>query len=104
MMKGIKFAVLLTGLLFASSVQALPLPDFILYGAVTDGAKVSAYWYDHQIASTVSEAGVYKLAINMDTDNTYTRGAIVEIWINGEPTGQTVGIGSVGTAQKMDLD
>jgi len=105
MKKGLK-AMLLGGLLFvsASTVSAIPLPSFILYGQADDGTQVTAKWNDGLIASAVAEGGYFKLSIAMDTDSSYKSGAVIELWINDTPTGQMETIGDFGAAREIKLN
>jgi len=104
MMKlGIRGMLLGGILLLAGSVWAVPLPGFILYGDLAGQQSVSAYWNDTQIAKAELIEGHFKLVIPMDTNATYRSGDVVEVWVNGQPTGHMVRIGAVGSAQPIPL-
>ncbi len=103
MKHGVRAMILAGMLLLAGSVWAIPLPDFILYGAAGGNSSVSAWWKDKQIARAKISDGHFKLAIPMDTESPYKRGAVIELWVNGAPTGRMVMIGKVGEARKLDF-
>jgi len=39
----------------------------------------------------------------MDTESAYKSGAVVELWVNGQPTGLMENIGEFGTAREIKL-
>jgi len=102
-MKKTHWMLLALLLLWTSAAQALPLPDFILYGDASAGTKIAAYWHDKKITDGVVAGGHYKLAIPMGTETAWHSGDVIEVWINGAPTGKTATIGKAGEVQAFDL-
>ncbi|HIJ26101.1 MAG: hypothetical protein HN661_14760 [Gammaproteobacteria bacterium] len=98
-----KVTLFVVSMLVSLQVSAIPLPDFIVYGAASAQDQVAAYWRDQSVSSSDVSNGLYKLAIPMGTQVRHRKGDAVEIWINGVPTGQRVTIGDFGTAQRLDL-
>jgi len=99
-------AMILGGLLlfWAGTASAIPLPDFILYGQAKDGMQVAAHWNDKEISSAIAQDGYFKLVIPMDTESAFNKsGAVIELWVNGQPTGQMESIGEIGAARKISL-
>jgi len=103
MMKiGIKVIMLVVGLSCASMVSwAIPMPDFIFYGKVNGNSSASAYWNDKKIAKAEKVNGYFRMAIPMDTKSEWKTGDIIELWLNGAPTGRTAVIGKMGEAHKL---
>jgi len=104
MKQGIKGMLLGGILLLAGSAWAVPLPGFILYGDLAGQQSVSAYWNDTQIAKAELIEGHFKLVIPMDTESSYKSGDVIEIWVDGQPTGNMQRIGAVGSVRQVRLN
>lgn len=101
MFNGLIFALFL---LASGVARAIPMPDFIVYGNRGEAHQVAAYWNDTKIAEATFKDGYYRLPISMDSDNPYHQGAVVELWVDGQPTGKMITVGAMGTVQRVDLD
>jgi len=100
---GLKGMILGGIMLLAGSAWAIPMPDFILYGDAGSYQAVSAYWNDQKIATAELIEGHYKLVIPMNTESSYKSGDVVELWVNGIPSGQMELIGKVGEVRRLDF-
>lgn len=102
-MKSIKMMIFSMVMLVASAANAIPMPDFIIYGTPGAAKQVSAYLNDSKIADATFNKGYYRLPINMDSENSYHSGDVIELWVDGQPTGTMVTIGAMGSVKQLNL-
>ena len=102
-MRSIKLVLFLACMTASGVAAAIPMPDFIVYGNKGSAHEIAAYWNDAKVAEATIKGDLYRLPISMDTDNPYHQGAVMELWVDGQPTGRMITVGAMGSVKRLDL-